>query len=220
MKGSSIELKLGQTLWDYHKLDQNIVKSDLIIGLGGHDTRVAERCVELFKEDYAPIILFTGGVGRWRVDVTKKESLSEAERFARVAEKLGVERKNMILEKDSTNTGENISFTRKILEQNEITHEKAILVNQPYMERRTFATFKKQWSELNFIVTSPQSSFENYPKGEITMHKLINKMVSDLQRILIYPEKGYQITQNVPENVMEAYSELISLGFTEGLLKE
>lgn len=38
-------------------------QSDVIIGLGCHDTRVAERSVELFLEGFAPWLLFTGYLG-------------------------------------------------------------------------------------------------------------------------------------------------------------
>ena len=37
--------------------------SDLILVLGSHDTRVAERGAELFLNNYAPLILFSGGLG-------------------------------------------------------------------------------------------------------------------------------------------------------------
>jgi hypothetical protein len=38
-------------------------------------------------------------------------------------------------------------------------------------------------------------------------------MTGDLERILDYPAKGYQIAQAVPMEVMEAYDFLIARGF-------
>jgi hypothetical protein len=43
-------------------------------------------------------------------------------------------------------------------------------------------------------------------------------MVGDLQRILLYPAKGYQISQAVPESVQLAFEKLVDLGYTQQLL--
>jgi Fe-S cluster biosynthesis and repair protein YggX len=44
-------------------------------------------------------------------------------------------------------------------------------------------------------------------------------MVGDLQRIKLYPEKGYQIYQEIPQAVWEAYELLVSMGYDEQLVK-
>ncbi len=59
------------------------------------------------------------------------------------------------------------------------------------MEKRSYATFKKHWPDKKLLVTSPQISFELYPSNEIPLEKVINIMVGDLQRIKIYPDKGF-----------------------------
>jgi uncharacterized SAM-binding protein YcdF (DUF218 family) len=86
------------------------------------------------------------------------------------------------------------------------------------MERRSFATFKKHWPEKELVVTSPQISFEEYATQQISIDQFINVMVGDLQRIKVYPEKGYQIFQEIPEIVWEAYERLVSLGFDKHLI--
>ena len=206
-------------LWNYHKINHKLSKSDVIIGLGGHDTRVAERSAGLYLEGMAPLIIFTGGQGAWRVHPMNEPSQekSEAERFLDIAVNMGVPKDKILVEDKSTNTGENIQFTKALLKKRKIEARSAILVNQPYMERRTYATFKKQWPELEILVTSPQYSFDAYCNKEISKEQVINKMVSDLQRIIIYPEKGYQIPQDIPQEVMSAYKKLIELGYTKGL---
>ena len=90
------------------------------------------------------------------------------------------------------------------------------------MERRTLATFAKQWpwSTISFCITSPQISFENYPNEEIPMEKVINIIVWDLLRIIEYPKRGFQTYQEVPENVLQAYKRLVELWFTKHPLKE
>lgn len=49
-----------------------------------------------------------------------------------------------------------------------------ILVQKPYMDRRTFATFRKQWPEAECIVTSPQLSYEDYGNGLVIYNVLEN----------------------------------------------
>ena len=61
----------------------------------------------------------------------------------------------MLLESRSTNTGENVQLTRRLLERENLDPDRFILVQKPYMERRTYATFRKVWPEKDAVVTSP-----------------------------------------------------------------
>ena len=97
--------------------------------------------------------------------------------------------------------------------------ESFIVVQKPYMERRSYATFKKHWPDKKLLVTSPLLTFEAYPNDTISVEKLINMMVGDLQRIKLYPEKGFQVYQEIPDDVWEAYEELVSMGFNRQLVK-
>jgi hypothetical protein len=45
-------------------------------------------------------------------------------------------------------------------------------------------------------------------------------MVGDLQRIKIYPEKGFQIPQKMPKSVWNAYRKLVQLGYVRHLVPE
>ena len=88
------------------------------------------------------------------------------------------------------------------------------------MERRTFATFAKNWADKQFVVTSPQISFDNYPTEDIPIEQVIAIMVGDLQRIKLYPAKGFQIEQQIPDDVWQAYKQLVQMGFDKQLIKE
>lgn len=54
---------------------------------------------------------------------------------------------------------------------------KAIAVQKPYMERRTYATLKKVWPEPVLIVTSPRTSFHEYKSAEGTREEMIQIVV-------------------------------------------
>ena len=208
-------LLLEKKIWDYHHVNHKLQKADCIFALGSHDTRVAERAADLYNEGWAPLLIFSGGLGRLTEGMWQQ---TEAELFAKIATEKGVPEKAILIENKSTNTEENISFVKAVLAGQNLNPESFILVQKPYMERRTLATFEKNWPEKNFVVTSPQITFENYPTADISLEKVIHIMVGDLQRIRIYPKKGFQTYQEIPADVWLAYERLVSLGFTQQLI--
>ena len=209
-------LEEARKLWDYHHLHHEPAHTACILVLGSHDLRVADRGADLYLQGWAPIIIFSGGLGNVTRGIWKD---AEADRFARIALDKGVPSEAIFTENKSTNTGENILFTGRMLEEKGLSPQSFLLVQKPYMERRSYATFKKHWPDKDLIVTSPQIAFEDYPTEEIPMERVINIMVGDLQRIRIYPEKGFQIPMEIPEDVWSAYEKLVGWGFTEHLAK-
>lgn len=208
-------ITLAKKLWDYHHVNQSLEKSDCILVLGSHDLRVAERGAELYLQGWAPVLIFSGGLGNLTKGIWGEP---EADKFAAIAKRMGVPRKAILIENKSTNTGENILFTRRLLKEKGFDPQSFIVVQKPYMERRSYATFKKHWPDKKLIVTSPQISFDEYPNDEIPLKKIINIMVGDLQRIKIYPEKGFQIFQEIPDEVWQAYERLVELGYDKHLV--
>ncbi len=87
------------------------------------------------------------------------------------------------------------------------------------MERRAYATFKKVWPEKECIVTSLPISFEDYPDELHSKEDVIGIMAGDLQRIKLYAEKGFQIPQEIPVEVWDAYKKLIAAGYTKHLVR-
>ncbi|MBC7836184.1 YdcF family protein [Acetobacteraceae bacterium] len=207
---------LAKILWDYHHVNHTLKKADSIFVLCSHDIRVAEYAADLFLQGYAPYLIFSGGFGVLTKDLFDKP---EAEVFAEVALKKGVPKDKILIENKSTNTGENVEFTKKLLTERGLDFQTFILVQKPYMERRTYATFKKVWPEKEFAVTSPPIPYESYFTKEIPKDRVINIMVGDLQRIKLYPEKGFQIYQEIPDKVWNAYEKLVEMGYINHLVK-
>ncbi len=206
---------LAKQLWDYHHVNHTLQKSDCILVLGSHDTRVADRGAELYLQGFAPVLIFSGGLGNFTEGLWDE---AEADKFAKIAISLGVPPESILIENKSTNTGENIMFTRQLLLENGLDPQSFIVVQKPYMERRSFATFKRHWPDKTLYVTSPEISFEDYPTEEISLEKVIHIMIGDLQRIKEYPEKGYQIFQEIPDEIWEAFERLVERGYTEHLM--
>jgi uncharacterized SAM-binding protein YcdF (DUF218 family) len=210
---------LAETLWDYHLMKHQIAKADAILVLCSHDERVAERGAQLFLEGWAPLIVSSGGQGAITSTLWNEP---EAERFARIAVGLGVPRESILIEPKSTNTGENVEFTKRLLAERDLDPQSFIVVQKPYMERRAFATFRKLWPEKEVIVTSPQVSFRDYlaeyANPSLSTADVISIMVGDLQRIKLYPAQGFQIAQDIPDDVWEAFERLVRAGYDKYLI--
>ena len=209
-----------QILWDYLGMHQAPEKADCIVGFGNFNTNIARRAAELYCQGYAPKVLFTGGLGRNTAGLLPEP---EAVRFARVAMACGVPEADILLEPDSTNTAENILFTRRLLEERGIPHSHILGVHQPFMERRIFAAMGVYWPEPRFTVTSPQVTIPEYledaKKQGVTENAAVSVIVGDFQRMDLYAKKGYQIPQEIPEEAWAAFRRLVALGYDKQLAK-
>jgi uncharacterized SAM-binding protein YcdF (DUF218 family) len=189
--------------------------------LCSHDLAVAERGAQLWLEGWAPLLIYSGGLGA----ITRQLwSEPEADRFAAIAAKMGVPRERLLIENRSTNTGENVVFTKQMLADRGLDPGTFILVQKPYMERRAYATFKRRWPGKEVVVTSPQVSFdeylERYSHASLSGDDVIGIMVGDLQRIRVYPERAWQVPQEIPDAVWTAFEALVAAGYDKYLVKD
>lgn len=208
----------AKIIWDYMRLYMTLEKADAIFVLCSHDTRVASRAADLYNNDYAPWVIVSGGAGKLTRDIFDKP---EAEVFKEVLLQSNVPENRIIVEPNATNTGENVRFTFELLTELGLAFSSFILVQKPYMERRTYATFKKQWptKETMILVTSPDLSYEDYMSASvIDKDFVISVMVGDLQRIREYPRLGFQIRQDIPDKVWQAYEDLVLAGYDKCLM--
>ncbi|KAK8061310.1 hypothetical protein PG994_007676 [Apiospora phragmitis] len=208
---SSIESD-AETVFEYHKMAMPLQRPvDAVFCLCSLDVRVAHRAAELFLEGYGDRLIFSGGVGKLTEGRFAKP---EAEVFADIARARGVPAEKLLVENKSTNTGENARFVWDLLAEKKVQVRSFVLVQKPYMERRTYATFKKQWPnpETVITVTSPQLDWIDYPDANNPRDLVTDIMVGDLVRIREYPAKGFQIHQDIPDEVWDAGQRLIQAG--------
>lgn len=203
-------------------IDNALNPADAIFVLCSIDDRVADYAAQLFLDDYAPLLIFSGGVAHSNDALKTGWSGSEAEHFADIAVKHGVPKDNIILETKAANTGENIQFTYDLLVAQNIQLNSFILVQKPYMGRRTYATFAKQWPDqtATFAVTAPLIAYDDYFDTTNEKTKVINIMVGDLGRIREYPALGFQIAQDIPDTVWQAYEYLVGEGYNKHLIQQ
>jgi uncharacterized SAM-binding protein YcdF (DUF218 family) len=209
----------AQTIWDYHHVNHQLAHADAILVLCSHDLAVADRGAELLLQGWAPLLIFAGGLGSITSRLWQEP---EADQFARIAIERGVPKDRILVENRSTNTGENVLFTKRLLIEKSLDPQTFIVVQKPYMERRSYATFRKVWPEKELVVTSPQVSMDDYLNGyshdTLSADDVISIMVGDLQRIRTYAEKGFQIHQDIPDEVWKAYKELVAAGYDKHLV--
>jgi uncharacterized SAM-binding protein YcdF (DUF218 family) len=210
---------LAGKLWDYHQLHHEVSHADVIMVLCSYDLAVAERGAQLFLDGWAPLLIFSGGLGA----ITKHLwTVPEADQFAAIAVGKGVPRGKILIENRSTNTGENVLFTKQLLAERGMDPRKFMLVQKPYMERRAYATFMKVWPGKDLVVTSARVSLDEYlarySSDALSVDDVIGIMVGDLQRIRLYPAKGFQIAQDIPPDVWSAFEELVRLGYDTHLV--
>jgi uncharacterized SAM-binding protein YcdF (DUF218 family) len=210
-------LKDAQVLWDYMKLNQPLQKADCLLVMGSHDLRVAEYGAKLYLDGWASLMVCSGGLGNQTRNLWDE---TEARKFSQIAHQMGVSIEKILLEEESTNTGENIIFSHRLLQRKSIDPSSFLLVNKPYMERRALATFQKLWQGKESRVSSPPLTMKKYPNNEISMEEMINIMVGDFQRILVYPQKGFQIEQPVGKKVLQAYESLVANGWNKNLISD
>lgn len=210
-----------QVIWDYLRLGQKPQKADCIVGFGNFNDDIARRAAELYCQGFSDWVLFTGGLGRNTEGLLTEP---EAVKFAHVAMRCGVPKERILLEDRSTNTAENIRFTRQLLQDKGIAHEHILGVHQPFMERRISAAMGVYWPELRFSVTSPQVTIPEYlwraRQQGVTQEAAICVIVGDFQRMEIYAQKGWQMPQDIPPEAWEAFDALVSMGYDKQLVKK
>lgn len=220
--------ELAKILWDYHHVNHEIAPADLLMCFTSLDLSVPAFAAKLFHENYSPQLLISGGgahshaiADEDNIQKTDWGTNSEAEKYFEVALENGVPRDKIILETKSTNSQENVLFSYEILKEIGQIPKSVIIVHKPTMERRAYATFMNFWPDkgVKVMVTSEPISYEEYIDKVVEREVIVNIMVGDLQRIKVYPEKGFQLHQDIPDKVWDAYQKLVDLGYTKHLVE-
>ncbi|WP_026874251.1 YdcF family protein [Jiangella gansuensis] len=208
-------LEDAQILWDYHQLHHELRRTDVGIGLGSHDLGVADHTADLYHRGMFPLIVFTGANAPTTVDLFPD---GEANHYARRAAELGVPAGAILIEPRATNTAENITFTRQLLAEHGVRPRSVTIVSRPYQQRRAYATCRKQWPDVDVICSSQPQSLRDYLATVADDDRVINMLVGDTQRISLYAERGFAISQDMPQDVRDGFTRLAQRGFDRRLV--
>ncbi|MCB2295495.1 YdcF family protein [Clostridium algoriphilum] len=118
-------------------VDTYVQKADVILVPGTNQPQLMELAAELYHKGFAPYILPTGGVNP---NIDKYDT--EWEYLKMIGIKLGVPEGVILKEDKARNTFENARLSWKILNENNISIKKVILVCKSYHSRRALLTYQ------------------------------------------------------------------------------
>lgn len=128
-------------------VEDPLAKVDVIVAVSGDRGPRTETAVRLWKQGYAPLLLFSGGS-------LDPESVSSAELMKRDAVRLGVPPDAILVEPDSTTTEENARLVSRFMSRMGL--RTAILVTSPYHQRRASVLFTRAFDAAGL-------EFRNHP---------------------------------------------------------
>ena len=128
-------------------VEDPLEKADAIVAISGDTGARANTAIALWKQGYAPLIVFSGAA----ID---PDSVSSAEIMRREALRQGVPESATLIEPTSTTTEENASEVAKLMVQRKV--RSAILVTSPYHQRRAALLFTRSFEPAGLLL-------RNYP---------------------------------------------------------
>lgn len=141
---------------------------------GTRHQEAIRKVFELYRDRLIPKILVSGGVNR----VTKK---NESKEMSNVLIQLGIKEDNIILENKSTNTLENVLFSKQVIGEkigfSKI--KKIIVVVKHYHSRRTLMTLKKHFPKTVDVIPVTYDIYgftmDNWFNNETGKEKVLNE---------------------------------------------
>ncbi|GHF97915.1 YdcF family protein [Streptomyces filamentosus] len=205
----------ARVLWDFQRMGHEPRACSVGVGLGSHDLGVADVTAELYRRGLVPLVVFTGATSpTTRARMPRGEAVHYRER----AVELGVPEDAILVEPRARNTGENIRFSRDLLAERGTPVDSVLLVSKPYEERRAYATARKLWPAAEFVCASAPLDLPAYAESVGDPRLVLDMLVGAVQRLLLYPARGFMIELPVPLPVTTAYERLRERGFVGRLV--
>lgn len=201
-------LRNAHTLWDYLASFSSSIPCDAIVLCCSYDLRVCDHACSLYQQKLSETLLITGSTGNWTRFIWSRP---EAEVFLERALENGVPRTAIVIENRATNFGENVRYARALLP----SLNRATFVTKTAAVLRLRQTIAAQWPEIEAAVTGPRLDFPNEVSRVVGVLGVINEMVGDVERILVYPSLGFQAPHELPKKTIDAWCALVESGFVE-----
>ena len=131
-------------------LTDRLAKADAIVAISGDTGARVESAIALWKEGYAPVLIFSGGS-------SDPESVASAELMKRTAVAAGVPTTAIVVEGSSATTEENAQRVAELMQSRGL--RSAILVTSPYHQRRAAMLFEREFERASL-------SFRNHPADD------------------------------------------------------
>lgn len=196
----------AKIVFDYLNYRDELKKVDAIIGFGHFDLKIPKHCTRLYFNNWAPVVIFSGGLGSGTADLGE----AEADIFKKEALKLNLSEDKILVENKPTNTPECVEYIKGKLKEKEI--KSVIIVANAYRQWRVYLTCKKMLPEIDFINNPPETTF----KEELELFKAKGRdyflmLIREIECIINYGEKGDILKIEIPDDIIEAYRNLKNL---------
>ncbi|MFT5225861.1 MAG: uncharacterized SAM-binding protein YcdF (DUF218 family) [Polaribacter sp.] len=208
---STLTLEKAGEIWAYMSSIKSRVKSDAIVICCSYDLRVCDHACDLINEGYSETLVISGKSGNWTRHLWNEP---EAHVFYERAISNGINESQILIEPNATNFGENIAFAKLLIPWAKVV----TFVSKPNSLLRVKLTAEIQWPEVKSIVSCPEIKFPDEVSNIIGVWGVINEMVGDIERILKYPELGFQAVHSIPEDITQNWNYLVEQGFTYHLM--
>ena len=210
-------IERARLIFDYLYARDNITApADLIVGFGHFDMKIPRHCGKLLTLGYSKKILLTGGRGAGTADLDQPEGMEFKKELGKAYPE--IRREDIIVESESTNTGENILFSERILKARDPGYcfakgiRSILAVASPYRQKRVFLCMEKLFPEVRVVNSPPPTTFEEEAKlFESKNEDFIGLLTGELERIKTYPVKGFIAPAEIPPEIDRAYLELCKL---------
>ncbi len=219
-----------------------VPSADLLVLLGNSVLHTVRTVARGMKSGVADRLLIAGGNGHstdhlrravrgfWPYKDLVVDERAEAEILRDVlVHAHGLDELDILVEPDSTNCGANAENAYALLQERRLTPEHVILVQDPTMQRRTRASFRRVWGEetsvhfLNCPTFVPQVRAENGSlafetpdrAGLWSMERFVSLVMGEIPRLRNdergYGPKGrgYIVAVEIPPAVAAAYQRLV-----------
>jgi hypothetical protein len=205
----------ARTLFDFLYLrDPEIVAADAVIGFGHFDMKIPRRCQELHRSGLAPLIVLSGGMGAGTADLGKPEARAFLDEIRSHG---GVDERAVLIEDRSTNTGENVQATARLLEDvgrplgSASGIRTALTVANAYRQRRVDLTCRLHHPGVRWVNAPPATTLEE----EVALYAdkgqdLPLLLVGEIRRLVDYPARGFCLPAEIPPEVLAAHRRLAS----------
>lgn len=181
---------------------------DAIFVFGHIDKRLPIHTAKLYEARRALKIIITG---KGRIEIPEGYK-TEAEYYASILKNSRVPESVLILEKESTNSLENILLGMKKCNEIGFYPKSLILCSVPPLLRRSIATFKKQFPEIEVFGSTFELSFDEYLElKRATSIRNPARLLGEFDRFKEYAEKGDMVPVEVPKDIEDSIERLSNI---------
>lgn len=216
----------------------NIQQVDLLIILGNCIPFISIEAAKAYKEGIAKKLLIAGGIGHvtqvLRDNINKKYpdfntfKKPEADIIAKLLEEeCGIKIEEIMIDNKSTNCGENTKNALKVIKENKYRPKTVLLMQDPTMQQRIDACFKKEWKDedVKFINYAAFIPYVKEANGKIEfvndnlwgmwkMEHFLSLVLGEIPRLLDNKDgygpngKDFIVHVEIPDSVLKAYDRL------------